>query len=52
MGHWNYESVDTLVETGDGDLLDELFGLDSSFVVGSEENLDDGVELHVHLKLD
>jgi hypothetical protein len=48
VGHGEDEGIDALVEVVGGDLFDELFGLDSSFIIGGEEELDDGGELHVH----
>lgn len=49
MAHWKNKSVNSLIETCDGNLFDEFFSLDSSFIVSAEENLDDRVNLHVHL---
>jgi hypothetical protein len=48
VGHGEDEGVDALVKVVGGDLFDELFGLDSAFIIGGEEELDDGGELHVH----
>ncbi len=48
MGHGEDEGVDAFVEVVGGDLFDELFGLNSAFIIRGEEELDDGGELHVH----
>lgn len=46
--HWEHKSIDSLIESCEGNLFDKLFGLDSSFVIRREKNFDDWVDLQVH----
>lgn len=48
VAHRDNESINTLIEVSERDLIDEFFSLNSCFVVCAEEGLDDGDDLQVH----